>query len=128
MNTDKHGYHVDEITEQIIGCAFRVSNRLGVGYLEKVYENALAYELRKAWLDVEQQAPLTVLYDGVVVGEYFVDLLVQKSVVVELKHARSIDNTHIAQCINYLKAAGIRVGLLLNFGQPKLQVKRLVQG
>ncbi len=128
MNTDKHGYDVDDITEQIIGCAFRVSNQLGVGYLEKVYENALAYELRKVDLEVEQQAPLTVKYEGVVVGEYFVDLLVQKNVVVELKHASNIDNAHIAQCINYLKAANIRVGLILNFGQPKLQMKRLVQG
>ncbi len=68
MNTDKHGFDVDELTEQIIGCDFRVSNQLGVGYLEKVYENALAYELRKNGLDTVQQAPLTVLYDRVVVG------------------------------------------------------------
>ncbi|MCO6042469.1 GxxExxY protein [Aeoliella sp. ICT_H6.2] len=126
MNTDKHRFEVNEITEMVIGCAFQVSNTLGVGFLEKVYENALAYELRKSGLMVSQQHPLVVHYDGVVVGEYYVDLLVENIVVVELKHVRAIDDSHVAQSINYLRATDNRVGLLLNFGQPKVQVKRLV--
>ncbi len=95
MNADKHGSDTDEITEKIIGCAFRVSNALGSGFLEKVYENALAHEMRKAGPKVFQQYPLKVRYDGVVVGEYFVDLSVEDAVVVELKHVRAIDDAEL---------------------------------
>ncbi len=126
MNTDAHRLNVDDITEQIIGCAFKVSSGLGVGFLEKVYENALFYELTKTDLEVKRQVPLTVIYDGIIVGEYYADLLVQDIVVVELKHVRQIEDAHIAQCINYLRATNNRIGLLLNFGQPKLQIKRLI--
>lgn len=116
----------DELTGKIIRCAFTVSNTLGAGFLEKVYENALTHELRKAGLRVEQQKPITVEYDGVVVGEYVADLVVNGSVIVELKAAKALDEIHYAQCLNYQRATGMKVCLLLNFGTPKLQIKRFV--
>ncbi|MEX2016144.1 MAG: GxxExxY protein [Candidatus Hydrogenedentales bacterium] len=115
----------DPLTERIIGCAFTVSNTLGSGFLEKVYENALMHELRKASLIVHQQYPFQVLYDGIVVGDYCADLLVEESVIVELKACKALDDIHFAQCINYLKATGLRTALLLNFGTAKLQVKSI---
>jgi GxxExxY protein len=124
MNTDEHG--LNEITEKIIRCVYVVANTLGSGFLERVYENALAYELRKSGFVVEQQKGIKVLYDGVVVGDYVADLLVQKIVLVELKAVKALDNIHIAQCLNYLRATGLRVCLLLNFGTPKVQIRRLV--
>lgn len=116
----------EEITEKIIGCAYMVANTLGAGFLEKVYENALAHEIRKTGLDVKQQSPITVYYDGVVVGEYVADLVVENEVIVELKSAKSLDNVHMAQCLNYLKATGRKVCLLINFGSPRIELKRIV--
>jgi GxxExxY protein len=116
----------DRVTSKIIGCAYTVSNVLGSGFLEKVYENSLAHELRKAGMRVEQQYSIDILYDGIVVGEYFADLLVEKSVLVELKAVKALDGIHIAQCLNYLKVTRIKVCLLLNFGKPKVEVKRVV--
>jgi GxxExxY protein len=117
---------LDSITERIIGCAYTVGNTLGNGFLEKVYENALAHELRKAGLSVEQQRTLQVRYDGVVVGDYVADLLVDAAVLLELKSVRSLDEVHVAQCLNYLKASGLRVCLLINFGTPRVEIKRVV--
>ena len=117
---------LNPITEKIIGCAYTVSNTLGAGFLEKVYENALAHELRKAGLKVEQQRPIQVIYDGVAVGEYFADLIVEDCVLVELKASKALDEAHKLQCINYLKATGRRVCLLLNFGTSRVEIKRLV--
>lgn len=116
----------DEVTERIIGCAFKVGKELGNGFLEKVYENALAHELNRTGLKVEQQHPITVKYDNTVVGEFVADLLVENRVVVELKVARAIEDAHVAQCLNYLKATGLPVCLLLNFGTRKVQVRRFV--
>ena len=116
----------NQITQRIIGCAYTVSNTLGVGFLERVYENALAHELRKAGLDVAQQHVIQVLYDGVIVGDYRADLLVEGKVLVELKAVKELDNVQMAQCINYLKATGHTICLLLNFGKPRVQVKRIV--
>jgi len=115
----------EELTEKIIQCAFKVSNTLGNGFLEKVYENAFAHELRKNGLHVFQQHSLNVIYDGVVVGEYMADLVVNDSVLIELKAVKELDDIHKAQCINYLKATGLKVCLLINFGQKKVQVKRI---
>jgi len=123
MNTDE----TDSLTEHIIGCAFAVSNGLGCGFLEKVYENALAHELRKAGLSVRQQWPIQVCYDGQVVGDYAADLLVEDCVLLELKAVKELDDVHLAQCLNYLKATGLRLCLLLNFGKPKVEVKRIVK-
>ncbi len=114
-----------EITEQIIQSFYRVYHVLGHGFLEKVYENSMAVELRERGLSVQQQAPIRVLYDGHIVGEYFADLLVDGSVIVEIKAAQNLTDEHFAQIINYLKATGIEVGLLLNFG-PKPEVRRKV--
>ena len=113
------------ITEKIIGCAYTVSNILGSGFLEKVYENALAHELIKAGLKVQQQVPIQVLYDGLVVGYYLADLLVEDCVLVELKAIQGLEDVHKAQCINYLKATGLRLCLLLNFGTTRVEIKRI---
>ncbi|WLT30301.1 GxxExxY protein [Geothrix sp. PMB-07] len=123
MNTDEHG--LDAVCEAVIGAAFQVSNTLGAGFLEKVYENALAHELRKSGLPVAQQYPIKVMYDGVVAGEYVADLLVAGSILVELKCVKAIEDIHLAQCINYLRATGLRRGLILNFQFPKVGIKRV---
>jgi len=118
----------EQITEKIIGCAYTVANTLGSGFLEKVYENALSHELRKAGLAVQQQTGIAVNYDGVIVGDYVADLLVENEVLVELKAVKGIDNVHFAQCMNYLKATGLQVCLLLNFGTPRIEIKRVLNG
>ncbi len=120
--------NTDEITEKIIGCAYTVANELGAGFLEKVYENALCIELTGQGLQVSQQQPIVVKYHDQVVGEYFADLIVEAAVIIELKAVRSIDPVHQAQLLNYLKATGIHTGLLLNFGTPRLGIKRTVNG
>lgn len=125
MNTE-NPQGLDEITERIIGCAMRVSNELGVGFLEKVYENALVIELRRNGLEVVQQQLIQVFYSGVVVGDFCADAIVENRVLLELKAAKTIDPIHEAQLLNYLKATGFRVGLVLNFGTPRLGVKRMV--
>ena len=114
--------HTD-ITELIIKAFYTVYNTLGYGFLEKVYRNALAIELRKLGLDVIPEARITVHYDGEVVGEYFADLLVAGTVIVELKAVKRLLPEHEAQLLNYLKATPYEVGLLLNFG-PKPEIKR----
>jgi GxxExxY protein len=117
---------LNRISQRTIGCALAVSNTLGCGFLEKVYENALAYELRRAGLAVCQQAGVTVRYRGVIVGQYIADLLLEQAVAVELKAVRALDNVHRAQCVNDLKASNLRLCLLLNFGRPRLEIHRLV--
>jgi GxxExxY protein len=111
------------LTETIIGCAFKVHNTLGYGFLEKVYENAMRIELVKQGLKVRQQEPILVHYDGQVVGEFYADLWVEDRVIVELKAVRSLSKAHEVQLVNYLTATGIDTGLLINFG-PSVQVKR----
>jgi len=105
--------------------AYTIHVYLGHGHLEKVYENALAHELRKAGLSFGQQVPISVLYDGVCVGDYTADLLVEDLVIVELKSMKALDDVHLAQCLNYLKATGKPLCLLINFGAPKIEVRRL---
>ncbi|HEX6305165.1 MAG TPA: GxxExxY protein [Anaerolineales bacterium] len=114
---------LNPITEKIIGCAFLVSNGLGAGFVEKVYENALAHELHKAGLKVHKQHPIHVMYDGIIVGEFLADLLVEDRVLVEIKAVKAFDEAHQAQCINYLQATGLRLCLLLNFGTRKVGIK-----
>jgi len=114
------------LSKRIIGCGFAVANALGCGFVEKVYENALAHEMRKAGLVVRQQHGITVLYDGIKVGDYVVDLLVEDLAIVELKAAKALDDVHRAQCLNYLKATKLPLCLLMNFGRPRLEIKRLV--
>ena len=131
MNTDVSRdeaaiYPEADLSERILGSAFKVHNYLGVGFLEKVYENALVHELGRERIRVEQQTPIQVRYDGTVVGEYQADLIVDSRILVECKAVSGFDPIHEAQLLNYLRATGIRVGLLLNFGRPKLQYRRLV--
>ncbi len=114
----------DALTERIIGCAYTVANTLGPGFLEKVYENALAHELRKHGLAVLQQQGIEVHYDGVLVGDFVADLLVENTVLVELKATRDHADFYTAQCLNYLKATGKPTCLLLNFGKARIDVKR----
>jgi len=105
-----------------------VGHALGCGFLEKVYENALAIELQRRGVKVEQQHGVAVYYGGEVVGDFVADLLVEDHVVVELKAAKAVDDVHMAQCLNYLKATGLTVCLLINFGKPRVEVKRIVSG
>jgi GxxExxY protein len=125
MNTDKALTGKTDLTEAVIGAAFTVSNSLGCGFLEKVYENALAIELRRRGYVVDQQAPMEVRYREEIVGIYSADLIVNGQVVVELKAVQALDNVHRAQCMNYLRASGIRTGLVINFGLPRVDVLRV---
>jgi GxxExxY protein len=113
------------LSESVIGCAWTVQRTLGCGFLEKVYENAMVHECRKAGLGVQPQHSIRVHYDGVVVGEFATDLLVNAELLVELKVAKALDDVHLAQCLNYLKATGLKTCLLLNFGKPTLEIKRV---
>ena len=122
MNTDER--QINQITEKVIGCAFKVGSKLGCGFLEKCYENALAYELRKLGLKVEQQVPLKVWYDDIVVGEYVADLVVEDVVLIELKAISGLESIHAAICINYLAATKLPICLLINFGK-RVDVKRI---
>ena len=124
MNTDLE--RLNAVTEKIIGCAFQVSNTLGCGFLEKPYENALMHALRRAGLEARQQVPIDIWYDGIVVGEYFGDIIVEALILIELKAVKAFDDVHSAQCINYLKATRLPICLLMNFGRPKLEIKRFV--
>lgn len=116
----------NDLSGRVLGCAFQVMHRLGCGFLEKVYENALAYELRKVGLHVAQQHAMVIRYDDISVGEYVADLLVEGQLLVELKAVKALEGIHSAQCINYLKATGLRLCLLLNFGKTRVEVQRIV--
>jgi GxxExxY protein len=113
-----------ELTEKITGCAYRVHNKMGFGYLESVYLKCLLIELRKAGLIAESQKPITVFYEGEVVGEFVADILVEHMIIAELKAVRRLVEAHEVQLVNYLVATGKPVGLLINFGQERVQVKR----
>lgn len=113
----------NELTEKIIGAFYKVFNTLGFGYLEKVYENSLKHEITKMGLKVVAQMPIQVFYDGVLVGDYYADLVIEKKVLVELKSVSHLTIEHESQLFNYLKATKTEIGLLLNFG-PKPEVRR----
>ncbi len=116
---------INVVTQKVIGCSYAVSNALGCGFLEKVYENALTHDLRKAGLKVLQQHPIKVYYDGVIVGEYIADLFIEDCVIVEIKALKVLEESHLSQCLNYLKATKIKIGLSINFGRPKIEVRRV---
>src|ERR1035438_2025437 len=111
----------EALTEAVLGAVFEVSNSLGAGFLEKVYERALVRELGLRGIRTEVQAPLTVSYKGYAVGEYFVDILVEDVLMVELKCVERLGNEHTAQCLNYLRASGLGVCLLVNFQRAKVE-------
>lgn len=120
-----NNFQHSDITDKIIKSFFNVYNKLGYGFLEKVYENSMIIELGKYGLNVKKQFPIQVLYENKNVGEYFADIIVEDSVIVELKAAENLIPEHEAQLVNYLKATNIEVGLLLNFGKEP-QFKRKV--
>jgi len=117
---------INDVTYAINGAVFEVNRVLGPGFLEKVYENALMIELRSRGLKVEAQVPIKVLYKNDVVGEYIADIFVEDRVIVELKTVESLEKIHEAQLLNYLKATGLNIGMLVNFRHPKAEIKRLV--
>ena len=117
---------INELTYQIRGSVFEVNKVLGAGFLEKVYEKALLVELRKRGLKAEGQVPITVKYKGEVVGEYFADIVVEDKVIIELKAVDKLQKIHEAQILNYLKATGYKIGLLVNFTHPKSEIKRFI--
>ena len=116
----------NELTYQIRGAIFEVNKVLGSGFLEKVYEKALMIELPKRGLNAECQVPIEVNYKGKKVGEYFADIVVEKQIILEIKAIESLQKAHEAQLLNYLKATGYKVGLLVNFTYPKAEIKRFV--
>ena len=117
---------INDVTYAINGAVFEINKILGPGFLEKVYENALVFELLKRGVKAESQVPIKVFYKRKVVGEYVADLLVEDKVIVELKTVEALDKIHEAQLLNYLKATGVRVGMLVNFKHPKAEIKRMV--
>ena len=114
-----------EVTGRILEACFEVSNELGTGFLESVYQNALLIALRQKGLQAQSQFPLAVSFRGQVVGQFYADILVEDKVILELKAVTALSPAHQAQVINYLKATGIDVGLLVNFGRPKIEYRRL---
>jgi len=117
---------LDDITYAIRGAVFEVNRILGHGFLEKVYENSLLIELRERGLKAEKQVPIKVSYKDNIVGEFFADILVEDKVIIELKAVEKIEKIHQAQLLNYLKATGIKIGLLVNVKWPKAEIKRMV--
>ena len=126
MAAEEVRQELNRLTGMVIGAAQRVSGVLGEGFLEKIYENALVLELKKRGVGVRQQCPVHVRYDGEIVGDYVADLLVEDKVVVELKAVTFLDRVHRSQCVNYLRATGLPICLLLNFGCRRLEVRRVV--
>ena len=114
----------EELTEKVIGCAYRVYNGMGFGFLESVYEKCLLIELRKADLRCEPQKPINVTYENEIVGEFVADIIVENTIILELKSVRRIIKAHEIQLVNYLVATGKPVGLILNFGERRVEVKR----
>ncbi len=123
MDTDAHG---SALTEAVIGSAFEVANVLGAGFLEKVYERALVRELALRGVDAKAQVSFPVCYKGQYVGEYVADLVVDERLIVERKCVDRFADEHLAQCINYLKASGLRVALLINFQKPRVEWRRVL--
>ena len=118
---------INQLFEKVVGAVYEVANTLGAGFLEKVYERALKTELNSRGINVEAQAPIQILYKGKNVGDYYADLLVEDKLIVELKCVDTLSHEHFAQSLNYLKATGHHVALLVNFQHPKVEWKRIVQ-
>ena len=116
-----------KLTEQIIGCAYRVYNRMGFGFLESVYEKCMLIELKKVGLNPDSQKPIKVYYGDEIVGDFVADIIVDDAIILELKSVRRVVRAHEVQLVNYLVATGKLVGLLLNFGERKVEVKQEVQ-
>ena len=118
--------NINQLTYQIRGCIFEVNNILGYGFLEKVYENALMIEFKNKGLSAKNQVPINVKYKEELVGQYFADVIVEDRVILEIKAIESLQKIHEAQILNYLKATGYNMGLLVNFTHPKAQIRRFI--
>ena len=125
VTNEKEIIHKD-LAYKVIGLAMEVHSKLGHGFLEKIYENALMVLLRREGIQAKQQAPITVHFEGEIVGDYFADILVEEKIIVELKSIEKLVDVHKAQALNYLKATGLRLALLINFGKERLEYERLV--
>ncbi len=126
INADE--VRLNELSEKIIGAAFEVSNVLGAGFLEKVYENALNVELNLRGVKTFQQAPLKVYYKNELVGDYIADILVENEIIIELKTVKEFDDIHLAQCLNYLRITRLKLCLLINFIKTRVEIKRIANG
>lgn len=115
-----------ELSYEVVNAAIAVWKTLGHGFLEKVYENALCIELTKRSIPYVQQQPIKVHYEGQCVGDYMADIIVDDKIILELEAAKAINDAHVVQVLNYLKATGLRLGLVLNFGVEKMDFKRLI--
>lgn len=125
MTNPVNNYKHADLTEKIIGCAYKVYNQLGAGFIEKIYENALMIELKNAALNAQQQYPVKVYYQDILIGDYVADIVVEDKVIVELKAVSQLTKAHEVQLVNYLKATELEVGLLINFGD-QITIKRKV--
>ena len=126
MNTDEQKILYEDLSYKIIGLAMEVHSKLGYGFLEKVYENALMLLLRRKGIEAKQQTPIKVNFEGEVGGEYFADILVEDKIILELKVLNEITDVHIAQALNYLKATGLRLAIILDFKKTRLEYERLI--
>ena len=117
-------WNIEDLIRQVMTCAINIRRQLGPGYLEGVYKNAMLVELRKWKLDYEVEKPINVYYEGILVGEFKADIVVEKQLILELKAVNSLHIAHEVQLVNYLTATGIDNGLLINFGAEELQIKR----
>jgi len=126
MDTNEDEILYKDLSYKIVGLAMRVHRKLGYGFLEKVYENALMVLFRREGIEAKQQAPITVYFEEEVVGNYYADILVEDKVILEMKSVEKIIDAHIAQTLNYLKATGLRLAIILNFSKEKLEYKRIV--
>ena len=113
-----------DLTQKIIGCAMKVRSTLGPGFLESVYRKSMVYELTRAGLKVESEKPIQVYYEGIPVGDFVADMVVEDRIILELKATQSLVQAHEVQVVNYLTATGLEIGLLLNFGSDRLEFKR----
>jgi len=127
MDTNENGILYKDLSYKIIGIAMRVHSKLGYGFLEKVYENALMVLFRREGIEAKQQVPITVYFEEEVVGNYYADILVEDKVILEIKSVENIIDAHIAQSLNYLKATGLRLAIILSFSKEKLEYKRIVK-
>lgn len=126
MNTNQHELIHKELSYKIMNSVMDVHNKLGAGFLEKVYENAIVVKLKKDGIKVTQQAPFKVHFEEEIIGEYYADILVEDKIILEVKCVDKIIDIHRAQVINYLKATGMKLGIIVNFAKPKLEYERIV--
>ncbi len=126
MSTNEKDILYKDLSYKIVGLAIEIHNKLGYGFLEKVYENALMLLFRREDIIAKQQTPISVYFEREIVGEYFSDILVENKIILELKAIEKITDVHKAQTLNYLKATGLRLAIILNFGKKKLEYKRIV--